>query len=161
MPSSKQQNAYDCGPYAMAVATALILGHDPSNIQFHSAAIREHVRKCLISGQACVFPSNDEDLNKICKKRSVTVCVQCSCRLPQQLTDDLSAALVDKAKERVKERKLKSVPKYQDEDLKRIDDVVGCDECEEWYHRGCLMNDDAFNRPEESDWACPACEKSN
>lgn len=46
MPCSKQANGYDCGPYALANATALVMGLNPSNLEFSSDAIRNHTKKC-------------------------------------------------------------------------------------------------------------------
>lgn len=52
MPSSKQNahgipNFYDCGPFALAFATALVNGEDPSKIEFVRALVRQHVQDSL------------------------------------------------------------------------------------------------------------------
>ena len=53
----KQKENNICGLYAIATATALVHGKDPSNLQFKEDQMRNHSCKCLEDGLLSPFPT--------------------------------------------------------------------------------------------------------
>ena len=51
-----QQGGTDCGVFAIAMATSLGCGDDPARLTFQQENLREHLLKCLESGNLTVFP---------------------------------------------------------------------------------------------------------
>ena len=38
--------------------------------------------------------------------------------------------------------------------------MIGCDHCDEWYHKECLkLSNKEFQQLTKKDWSCPSCEK--
>ena len=52
-----QTNGNDCGLYAIANATALAFGRDPSKEQYIPSKLREHLLKCLEEKEMRLFPT--------------------------------------------------------------------------------------------------------
>lgn len=78
------QSGYnDCGLFAIAFAASLCAGESPTNKTFDQSAMREHLKKCFITGNLSPFP---ERINR--RKRAIkvasqeTVPIYCLCRLP-------------------------------------------------------------------------------
>jgi len=67
-----QNGSADCGLFAIAFATALINGCDPSQLFFDQAKMRHHLAKCIMAGKMSEFP-----VKKCDKERR-----NCYCRLP-------------------------------------------------------------------------------
>ena len=53
----KQRGGDDCGLFAIAVATALSFGVDPSEVAFQQDAMRPHLVKCFEDGLMTLFPT--------------------------------------------------------------------------------------------------------
>ena len=53
----KQRGGDDCGLFAIAVATALSFGVDPSEVSFQQDAMRPHLVKCFEDGLMTLFPT--------------------------------------------------------------------------------------------------------
>jgi len=51
-----QNGSADCGLFAIAFATALINGCDPSQLFFDQAKMRHHLAKCIMAGKMSEFP---------------------------------------------------------------------------------------------------------
>ena len=51
----RQPNTYDCGVYALAFATSLAHGADPTQLNYCEP--RRHIQQCFASGQLLPFPS--------------------------------------------------------------------------------------------------------
>ncbi len=68
----------DCGVLAIAFATAIANGVDPSNCQFESREIRKHLMNCFIAKEITLFPSTERRCTSRIQKRSVDVF--CVCR---------------------------------------------------------------------------------
>ena len=51
-----QRGGTDCGVFAIAIATFLGYGDDPTKLKFQQENLREHLLKCLESGTLTVFP---------------------------------------------------------------------------------------------------------
>ena len=55
-PVQKQQGIVDCGVFAVAFATCLASGHDPSSYQFNQKEMRSHLFTCLQQQHLSEFP---------------------------------------------------------------------------------------------------------
>ena len=75
----------DCGVIAIAFATAIANGLDPSNRQFQSREIRKHLMDCFIAQEITLFPSSKRRCTSRIQKRSVDVF--CFCRRTNFLAD--------------------------------------------------------------------------
>ena len=53
----QQQNGFDCGIFAIAFATCLTLGQDPTLVEFNIPQMRRHLYKCIESGNMELFPT--------------------------------------------------------------------------------------------------------
>ena len=56
--SSVQNGGSDCGRYAIANATALCAGLDPTTLEFDQEEMRAHLLRCLENGVMTVFPAS-------------------------------------------------------------------------------------------------------
>ena len=56
LPSQKQPDAYNCGPFAIAYATEILDGRCPSEAVFDVNKIREHLITCLEMQRLTRFP---------------------------------------------------------------------------------------------------------
>ena len=54
--SQKQAGGTDCGLFAIATATALAYGTDPTSITFIQAAMRSHLVQCFTDRVITLFP---------------------------------------------------------------------------------------------------------
>ena len=54
--TKKQIGTKDCGLFAIAYATALALGQDPSKLSFHQESMRSHFVACLVQDELMPFP---------------------------------------------------------------------------------------------------------
>lgn len=133
--SSKQENWYDCGVYAIANATSILLNQDPSQVTFDPAKLRAHFLTCLKNCKLSLFPTVKSPARRSKPSKRHVVKVYCLCRCPNRLT--LSQELDDREK------------------------MVQCDaiSCNMWYHKGCLGLEDhsAFEEDRNLKWICPKC----
>ena len=110
MKSVQQQTSHvDCGVFAIAFATALAFGQDPSKLRFDVPKMRQHLVECLKSKKMSPFPemkpgSSDVVLSK---RKFYTVELFCSCRMPYEK------------------------PKSE------ADLMAQCGSCKEWFHQRC------------------------
>lgn len=56
-PVQQQTNGSDCGVFAVAFATCLVFGVDPTFINFDAQGMRPHLATCLRNGRISLFPS--------------------------------------------------------------------------------------------------------
>ena len=54
--SQQQKGTKDCGVFAIAMATAIALGQNPSNVTFHQELMRAHLVDCLEKHKFTLFP---------------------------------------------------------------------------------------------------------
>ena len=57
IPAQQQTNSSDCGVFAIAFATCLVFGQDPSEVTFDIPRMRPHLIGCLQSGSMHLFPT--------------------------------------------------------------------------------------------------------
>jgi len=53
----QKKNGSDCGVFAVAFATCLVFGVDPTFINFDAQGMRPHLATCLRNGRISLFPS--------------------------------------------------------------------------------------------------------
>ena len=54
--SQQQKSSKDCGVFAIAMATTIALGHNPSNVIFNQKLMRAHLVDCLKERKFTLFP---------------------------------------------------------------------------------------------------------
>ncbi len=62
MDVQMQSGGYDCGLFAIAYATALVLGKQPGNFLFDQEKIRPHLLNCFEDGHITMFPTGSGEL---------------------------------------------------------------------------------------------------
>ena len=76
-----QSNAYDCGLFALAFATSLCNGRDPSTVVYQQKRMTEHFHDCIECGVLSPFPFKKKRKG-ISKTKTIVVEVFCLCRQP-------------------------------------------------------------------------------
>ena len=130
-PTSIQQDGNICGVMAVAFATDLLQGIDPSLRDYDQYVLRKHLQTCLENKSFSSFPSSQaiQDLNR---KKQFEFNVYCHCRMPF-----FKSSLVDSK-----------------------NSMAECDSCKQWYHRGCVQIPASLFDPQLSLyglWKCPSC----
>ena len=54
--TQKQVGSQDCGLFAVAMATAILNGHDTKTIQFNQQKMRDHLARCYEEQSLTPFP---------------------------------------------------------------------------------------------------------
>ena len=78
-----QSGGYDCGLFAIANATALVLGYEPGRFFFDQTAMRRHLKRCLESGSLSLFPVKKTRRAEGKVKSEDSIELFCNCRMPQ------------------------------------------------------------------------------
>lgn len=90
MPVEQQTNSTDCGVYAIAFATSLCHGVDPSTIKFNRRAIRSHLWKCMEGGNSIeMFPGVISQGVPATSSKHV-IQIYCTCRQPYSPGEDMA-----------------------------------------------------------------------
>ena len=63
----QQRHGTDCGVFAIAFATSLGYGEDPSKTFYDTTKLRDHLIKCLEADKMSLFPKISKRSNKILK----------------------------------------------------------------------------------------------
>lgn len=136
MKCQRQPNSNDCGVFAIAFATALLFGQDPSRIEFVTSVMRQHLNSCLKKGELTPFPETRSTLTFNSRRISTTmkIKVYCVCRRPE----------------------LFRIPK-KGEDRHKDEDMHSCERCHEWFHRKCENIPDRAFKSNETVWICKSC----
>jgi hypothetical protein len=85
-PPVQQQQAgtSDCGLFAVAFATDICHGRDPTKSNYDQSKMGTHLRKCLEAGKLTPFPQ----LKKVCRRPAVNsedfyINIYCYCHMPE------------------------------------------------------------------------------
>lgn len=91
MDVQMQAGGYDCGLFAIAFATAVVLGQHPGLFCFDQRKMRQHFKTCLEQGCITMFPLK-KMRRRIKVKTTEPIPVFCHCRMPEltQTTNGLS-----------------------------------------------------------------------
>ena len=86
-PFQKQRGGTDCGLFAIAAATSICYGRDPSTLHFDHHAMRRHLYNCLVKGHIDPFPSRQVDRSEE-GNVLIPVSLICVCKMPRTQTDE-------------------------------------------------------------------------
>ena len=135
--TQQQQNATDCGIFAIAFATDLCHGIDPVRCNYSDGnELRHHFLKCLQEGIISPFPKQSIAKRKPLLKR---MNIYCKCRLPYIL-----------------EHKKKKEISGMVDDIK----MIYCDCCQHWFHLTCVNVKGEFasiKDTKNTEWICDEC----
>ena len=82
-----QTNGNDCGLYAIANATALAFGRNPSKEQYIPSKLREHLLKCLEEKEMRLFPTaKGTSKRRKAIKKIEKIKLSCVCNMPDTHT---------------------------------------------------------------------------
>ena len=82
LASVQQQNdGVSCGVFAIAFATAIAHGIDPTDVEFEPFSMRNHLIKCLNAKKMELFPTTPKRVRKS-KGERIYVALYCHCRMP-------------------------------------------------------------------------------
>ena len=83
-----QTNGNDCGLYAIANATALAFGRDPSKEQYIPNKLREHLIQCLENKEMRPFPTaKGTSKRRKAIKKTENLQLYCVCKMPDTHTN--------------------------------------------------------------------------
>ena len=77
-----QSGGSDCGVFAIAFATSICAGQDPTMKVFDQKKMRKHLITCLENAKMTPFPERSLKRARALKKSQEEVPVYCICRLP-------------------------------------------------------------------------------
>ena len=83
MDIQMQSGTYNCGPFAIAFATALVQGEHPGKLLCNQDSMKQHLIKCLELGEITMFPVKQTRWNAGRVKSEDIIEVHCSCRMPK------------------------------------------------------------------------------
>ena len=128
----QQQNGYrDCGLFAIAFATEICRGQNPSKAVFIQTQMRGHFFRCLTTGNMMPFPQFPQKERATLPQQitlrpnlnTIHVTVYCVCRMPDHYDTNM----------------------------------VQCEACEGWYHYSCMGFKQKRDIPKV--WKCRYCTK--
>lgn len=76
----QQQNSFDCGVFAIAFATSLVFGQNPSDVIYNTHHLRKHLKNCLDIKKLSLFPTSASRVNRAQREIVKTIPVFCHCR---------------------------------------------------------------------------------
>ena len=81
----QQEGSTDCGLFATAVCTAIVLGIDPSTLRWHQPSMRNHLAECIRKEHLSHFPEVSTNMHRIRThaQRKMTFKLFCICNLPE------------------------------------------------------------------------------
>ncbi|KAK3930203.1 Protein FAR-RED IMPAIRED RESPONSE 1 [Frankliniella fusca] len=90
-PCKQQNNARDCGLFAIAFAVDYCLHKCSDYVDYNPSAMRFHLLNCLEAGSFTAFPRLNASRQKKIKELSLseTVEISCTCRLPSNFDDEM------------------------------------------------------------------------
>lgn len=76
----RQRNGFDCGVFAIAFATSLAHGEDPSKLTYVLSQLRKHLAACMELERLTPFPSKISADNEGIREKIVKEPIYCICR---------------------------------------------------------------------------------
>ena len=84
MHCPQQTGSNDCGLFAIAHATELCFGGNPSSVIYDQASMRKHLLNCFLQDKLTPFPKEDVRVEISSEVDGISeIKVYCSCRLPE------------------------------------------------------------------------------
>ena len=84
-----QKGSKDCGLFAIAFATEICTGHNPSDAEFVQSEMRPHLVNCLKMGKLSRFPQQSQYSITHSKPKVFNVKVYCMCRMPDNFDENM------------------------------------------------------------------------
>lgn len=133
VPCQDQQNGDDCGVFAIAFATELLHGGNPSQVSFIPSRLRKHLKECYRKGEFSPFPKGGNRQRVNMKVTPIKVNVYCTptCRRTEKLFRDSN----------------------------KNEDMAACATCGEWFHRICCSIPPTVFTSKKVTWICPGCKE--
>ena len=79
--AQQQANGVDCGVFAIAYATSLVFGENPTLCSYNVPLMRQHLVNCLEKEMMYPFPKQDSTKRVLkYKKNQLLLSIYCSCR---------------------------------------------------------------------------------
>nr|XP_020447011.1 COP9 signalosome complex subunit 9 isoform X1 [Monopterus albus]XP_020447012.1 COP9 signalosome complex subunit 9 isoform X1 [Monopterus albus] len=85
--TQQEQQAVDCGLFAIANAVSLASGFDPADIQYNQNMMRGHLHTCLIKGKLKMFPHTQRKSSWTIAERHAMLSKYCICHLYKEKAD--------------------------------------------------------------------------
>ena len=79
----EQHGSNDCGVFALAFATSLCFGEDPSRIQYIQHLLRQHLLHCIEIQVMSNFPCQKRKRDRKIPRSQITLPIYCYCRQPE------------------------------------------------------------------------------
>ena len=90
-PVQQQTNGTNCGLFAIAFATCLANGIDPTTVRFDERKLRKHLVSCMEEKKMTMFPILNYE-PKVCQGTNIKLLLHCICRLPYNGKDGMNMA---------------------------------------------------------------------
>jgi len=143
-----QQNGFDCGVYAIAFATALLLNVNPSNCVFEDHKIRNHLRTCLLNQQLSMFPTKIViDKNNCTRNRHFNPKPLVTHKLPIHCTD------------LCRRTEFFKIGSSSAENASEGENTALCDKCNIWFHKECDTIPKKIFTQKNVQFICRQCKK--
>jgi hypothetical protein len=84
----QQENGVDCGLYAIAFATTLAFGEDPTKVMYDPLQLRGHLISCFEDGKMRKFPTTSAKGIR-CRNVVKSIEIFCKCRMPYSKDDNM------------------------------------------------------------------------
>ena len=132
MKVQKQKDGFSCGLFAIANATALAFGLNPSEYVYDTTAMQAHFISCCQKRKIEPFPF--VQIRKCRNWRPSSHCkypLYCSCKMP-----------------------------FSEDDVgfpERFRTIVECKGCKRWFHVHCEQIPDNVLKDRRSKWRCMKC----
>ena len=91
----KQSNSNDWGLFAIAFATTLYHGGNPSKTRYDQTALKKHLVNCLESLEVTLFPETSTQVPWHTTVGHKTVTIYCLCRMPNDKREYVQCAGCD------------------------------------------------------------------
>ena len=95
----RQGNGFDCGVFAIAFATSLVHGEDPSELSYTPSKMRDHLRNCINSNSLTPFPSTKSVAKRQRRENIAMEDIYCSCRRGEYMVGESTMVECDKCLE--------------------------------------------------------------
>lgn len=80
-----QEGGKDCGLFAIAVATSLCFGEDPTTLTYNQERMRHHLLSCFDKQKITLFPKKEENVERgESVKKIALFALHCICRRPRK-----------------------------------------------------------------------------
>ena len=137
----QQPDGYNCGVFAIALATSLLFNENISEIEFDVAKMRPHLQECFKEKKLTPFPKlqsnvqyktrSQRQMRSSNSKEIIKCQVYCVCRMPY----------------------------HEGRRAKKGKATVECSKCKKWFHKDCEKIPRNATMSVKTRWLCSQCTK--